>query len=193
MNSKSKIIFLILLVCVFLTGCVNGTNKNSDEYGPQSETSKVNAETSREIDNYQTSHENRSESDKNQNNISTESKKEVLEIKEKMFITQINDIFYNIDDYKDKLIVVEGMYSKWNLWNGNKKVPVLYRNGPGCCGNDGWGGFWLNYNGELPKENDWIRVTGTPEIVTEDYCLYLYLNVTSLEVKTERGAEFVAQ
>ncbi len=122
-----------------------------------------------------------------------ESEKEVFEIKEKMFITQINDIFYNIDDYKDKIIVVEGMYSKWNLWNGNKKVPVVYRNGPGCCGNDGWGGFWLNYDGELPKENDWIRVTGTPEIVTDDYCLYLYLNVTSLEVKTERGAEFVPQ
>ena len=47
--------------------------------------------------------------------------------------------------------------------------------------------------GEFPNENDWIRVTGHPELVTEGYYTNLYLNVASLEVKAERGTEFVTQ
>ena len=118
---------------------------------------------------------------------------DVLEIGEKMFLTQINDMYYNFDNYKDKTIIVEGIYALFYSWDGDETAPVVYRNGPGCCGNDGWGGFLLKYNGEYPNENDWIRVTGTPELVEEGYFLNLYLNVTSLEVKTERGAEFVTQ
>ena len=118
---------------------------------------------------------------------------DVLEIGEKMFLTQINDMYYNFDHYKDKTIIVEGMYAQFYSWDGSETAPVVYRKGPGCCGNDGWGGFLLKYDGEYPNENDWIRVTGTPELVEEGYYLNLYLNVTSLEVKTERGAEFVTQ
>ena len=55
------------------------------------------------------------------------------------------------------------------------------------------GGFLLKYDGEFPNENDWIRVTGHPELVTEGYYTNLYLNVASLEVKAERGTEFVTQ
>ena len=118
----------------------------------------------------------------------------VLEIGEKMFLTQINDIYYNFDDYKDKTIIVEGMYALFYSWDEDQKVPVVYRNGPGCCGNDGWGGFLLKYDGQFPNENDWICVTGTPELeTTESGYMNLNLNVTSIEVKTERGAEFVAQ
>ena len=120
-------------------------------------------------------------------------KGDVLEIGEKMFLTQINDMYFNFDNYKDKTLIVEGMYALFYSWDGGKTAPVVYRNGPGCCGNDGWGGFMLKYDGEYPNENDWIRVTGTPELVEEGYYLNLYLNVTSLEVKTERGAEFVTQ
>ena len=33
-----------------------------------------------------------------------------LVIGEKLFITQINEMYYNIENYEDKTIVVEGMY-----------------------------------------------------------------------------------
>lgn len=113
---------------------------------------------------------------------------DVLEIGEKMFFTQINDIYYNFDDYKDTTIIVEGMYT-----NGASN-PAVYRFGPGCCGNDGAGGFRLYYNRALPTENDWIKVAGTPELVLSELGFdILYLNVTSLEIKKERGAEFVFQ
>ena len=118
---------------------------------------------------------------------------DVLEIGEKMFLTQISDMYCNFDHYKDKTIIVEGMYAQFYSWDGSETAPVVYRNGPGCCGNDGWGGFLLKYDGEFPNENDWIRVTGHPELVTEGYYTNLYLNVASLEVKAERGTEFVTQ
>ncbi len=118
----------------------------------------------------------------------------VIEISEEVFIAQINDIYYNFECYADKTIVVEGMYSVFYAWDEQLSCPGVYRNGPGCCGNDGWGGFMLNYDGDLPQDNDWIRVTGTPELVTAyDGYVDLFLNVTSLEVLDVRGAEFVLQ
>lgn len=68
---------------------------------------------------------------------------DVLEIGEKMFLTQISDMYCNFDHYKDKTIIVEGMYAQFYSWDGSETAPVVYRNGPGCCGNDGWGGFLL--------------------------------------------------
>lgn len=115
----------------------------------------------------------------------------VLEIGEKLFITQINDMYYNFQDYADKTIIVEGMYALFVNGEGGS-YPGVYRLGPGCCGNDGWGGFMLYYDGELPQENDWIRVTGTPELVKDEKGYSsLFLHVSSLVIMDERGAEFV--
>lgn len=118
----------------------------------------------------------------------------ILEISEKVFITQINDIYYNFSDYKNRTIAVEGMYAIFWEWDEELRSPAVFRYGPGCCENDGWGGFLLNYDGEFPEVNDWIRVVGTPEIVTaSDGYKDLYLNVISLEVMDERGEEMVLQ
>lgn len=117
--------------------------------------------------------------------------KEVLEITEKLYIAQINDIFYNFEDYEDKIIVVEGMFSIFKSLDGKSEVPVVFRYGPGCCNNDGWGGFLLNYDQEFPKENDWIKVIGTPYIVENGAYKDLYLNVISIEVLETRGLEKV--
>lgn len=119
---------------------------------------------------------------------------DVIEIKERVFIAQINDIYSNFADYEGKTIIVEGMYSEFQVSEDSPKMPVVYRKGPGCCGNDGWGGFFLRYDGQLPKENDWIRVQGKPLIEEgEDGYYNLFLQVDSLEVKKERGAETVKQ
>lgn len=119
---------------------------------------------------------------------------DVIEISENVFITQINDIYMNIEDYEDNIIVVEGMYALFGSYTQADTYPGVYRLGPGCCGNDGWGGFMLKYDGELPEENDWIKVTGTPILeTTDDGLVNLFLDVISLEIMQERGAEFVLQ
>ncbi|WP_262428359.1 TIGR03943 family putative permease subunit [Paratissierella segnis] len=177
MINKYKMMCTILFLCMLLSACGSGVGKADFEEPSSSETTEIQMPVASD---------SLEEDDKS-------SDSDILEIGEKMFLTQINDIYFNFDDYKDKTIVVEGIYALFYSWDGNETTPVVYRNGPGCCGNDGWGGFLLKYDGNFPNENDWIRVTGTPELVTEEYYTDLYLNVSSIEVKTERGAEFVAQ
>lgn len=123
-----------------------------------------------------------------------ETDSETLEIGEKMFLTQINDIYNNFHLYQDKTVIVEGIYQEFVFRDGTGTAPVVFRYGPGCCGNDGWGGFLLRYDGEFPAEDSWIRVTGGPELVkNEAGYTDLYLNVESLVVKEERGEEYMLQ
>ena len=118
---------------------------------------------------------------------------EIIEIQEKMFISQINDIYFNFDNYAEKQIAVEGMYGLF-YWDMETTSPIVFRNGPGCCANDGWAGFFLHYDGEYPELGDWIRVSGTVEMaLNQDDYQMLQLNVLSFEKKEVRGAETVVQ
>lgn len=169
-----RMLFTVLAMALMLTGCSTSQTNDAQAVNTGLNTSEEVASTS-------------------QAESTGTADGEIFEIREKMFITQINDIYLNIDDYKDKTIKVEGMYGVLVSYDSDDEYGVVYRNGPGCCGNDGWGGFFLNYDGELPEENDWIEVIGTPELVQDGAYTDLYLNVTSLQIKEERGAEFVEQ
>lgn len=141
---------------------------------------------------------------------------DTLVIGEKLFLTQINDIYNNFSRYDGKTIVVEGMLGNYTEWDNSMSNAVVYRSGPGCCGNDGWGGFYLtdmtyktsddgngilyNYDktGEDIEIDDWIRVTGKPALYegkdTEGVShTYLFLDVEKLENYKDknRGAEYV--
>lgn len=113
----------------------------------------------------------------------------IVEIKEKMFITQINDIYQNPNDYKGKVIKLEGMYDYYQDEETGKEYHGIIRNGPGCCGNDGVAGFHFTYNGDKPKQNDWIAVEGTVVSEGENN---VTLALSKLTVKTKRGAEYVS-
>ncbi len=177
---KNKV--LIILTCIFITSCASKKKIMVDAI-MVTPTPSIDANLLVETPKPTTIPENSS--------IDTQGK-EVLEIKEKLFITQINDIFYNFDDYKDKIIVIEGMYSEFTSLDGKSKSPVVFRFGPGCCNNDGWGGFLLkNYEGEKPKDKEWIKVIGTPLLVENGVYKDLFLEVISLEILSERGAETV--
>lgn len=169
---KYNKIFILIFNIFILSGCGNNKSDIVQNSSTQTEMEESqNTEESEEIDN----------------------SSDTIVIGEKMFLTQITDIYYNFDNYKDKKIVVEGMYTLFYNQDGVKNMPVVYRNAPGCCGNDGWGGFFLKYDGEFPQDNDWIRVTGTPELVENGNFVDLYLNVEKIEVLDERGEEFVIQ
>ncbi|MGI6722345.1 MAG: hypothetical protein ACOX4I_07380 [Anaerovoracaceae bacterium] len=173
-----KILLPVILLLISLTACGTPGAKTVSKTPPRGSGSKASASGSTRSKKSPPSHKDDGD---------------VLEISEKMFLTQINDIYCNFDSYKDKTIIVEGMFTRFDSADGSRSVPVVYRKGPGCCGNDGWGGFLLKYDGEFPGENAWIRVTGTPELIKEGNSTDLYLEVTSLKVKTKRGAEFVSQ
>ncbi len=115
---------------------------------------------------------------------------EVVKVKEDYFLTQINDLFLNYQDYVGATVIVEGMY--WFYQDDNGTYEAVYRKGPGCCGNDGWGGFFMDLEPDKrPKENDWIRVTGKLFLNESPDTYGLYLVNPKVEVLEKRGAEFV--
>ncbi|MHB9296192.1 zinc transport system permease protein [Pillotina sp. SPG140] len=117
-----------------------------------------------------------------------------IEIKEKMFIAQVNDIYLNTDDYIGKTIKVAGLFKVEDY--GKNPYYFILRYGPGCCGTDGTVGFEVAWDGaetSYPAVDDWVEAVGTLSMYQENGYPYLYLALSELNVLDERGAEFVSQ
>jgi len=123
--------------------------------------------------------------------------RDVVEIKEKLFIAQLNDVYLNQDDYLGKTIKYEGMFTRFLLAGKGTTYCLVYRNSPGCCGADGMAGFVVAWpdgtDKTYPSENDWCEVVGTLETYEENGQSHLRIILDSLTVKSKRGAEFVSQ
>ncbi|MDR1133833.1 MAG: hypothetical protein LBL05_06685 [Synergistaceae bacterium] len=119
---------------------------------------------------------------------------DVVEIKEKMFVAQTNDVYINPDEYLGRTIKLEGMFGLDN--EVSPPVYYVFRYGPGCCGYDANAGFevaWGDEKTAYPDENDWVEAAGVLENYEYDGEPYLRLALTSLTVKAERGLERVEQ
>jgi zinc transport system permease protein len=120
----------------------------------------------------------------------------VIEIKEKMFIAQTNDVYLNAGDYLGKIIKLEGLFKREQYLGEEAVYCFVLRYGPGCCGNDGNAGFevaWDTPEGEYPAVDEWVEAVGTLKSYEEEGYPYLYLSLSSLRTLEERGAEFVIQ
>lgn len=120
-----------------------------------------------------------------------------IQIGEKMFIAQCNDIYVNAPDYIGKVISLEGLYKRSEYPFQGRIVVEQYvmRYGPGCCGNDGSAGFEIDYSGDDLTDNDWVRVLGTLDMVPREGTDYfrLVLRVMQIQKLEVRGKEFVLQ
>jgi len=114
-----------------------------------------------------------------------------VEIKEKMFLSQINDIYLNIDDYLGKTIKLEGIFTI-NKWK-DKTYCSVFRYSPGCCGADGTIGFLVAWDNEYPDNDDWVEAIGILETYEENNHNQLRLKLLSLKPLLISGAKFVTQ
>jgi uncharacterized membrane protein YcgQ (UPF0703/DUF1980 family) len=123
----------------------------------------------------------------------------VIEIKEKMFIAQTNDIYLNAEDYLGKTIKLQGLFKQEESDTRDTPYCFVLRYGPGCCGTDGNAGFEVAWSDSYtlkpsyPKVDDWVEAAGELKYYDEDGYPYLYLALSSLKVLNKRGAEFVSQ
>jgi len=126
---------------------------------------------------------------------SSASEKGVIEIKEKMFISQVNDVYLNPEDYLGKTIKLEGLFKMEQGYD--KSYCFVLRYGPGCCGYDGNVGFEVAWDNEkekpYPGEDSWVEATGELKTYEEDFMEYLYLDLVSLNILDKRGQETVMQ
>lgn len=122
---------------------------------------------------------------------------DVVEITEKLFIAQTNDIYLNYEDYIGKTIKYEGLFTQYTWEEADMTYYLVYRKSPGCCGADGQAGFEVIWpddsDNTYPNENDWVEVVGRLESYEELGQSYLRISLDSLTVKSERGADFVSQ
>lgn len=116
--------------------------------------------------------------------------KEIV-IHDKLFIATLNDIYTNLDDYGDILVTFEG-----NLVRGSfddpdfagTEYPFVYRLGPGCCYNDLYAGMYLEYDGNIPPDDTWVKVSGKPFYFEHNGFTELFLKVESLEIMEKKGS-----
>jgi uncharacterized membrane protein YcgQ (UPF0703/DUF1980 family) len=123
----------------------------------------------------------------------------IIEIKEKMFIAQTNDVYLNPEDYLGKTIKLEGLFKSEQYGGSDPAYCFVLRYGPGCCGNDGNAGFEVAWDKQAeasktyPNVDDWVEAIGVLKSYEEDGFPYLYIALSELSVLDKRGAEYVAQ
>ena len=168
---------MALVGVVLLTGCSTDVpSANTTPEGSNTQASDITAAST------------------NHNNVSiTPPSGDVVEIKEKLFIAQTNDIYFNSSDYLGKTIKYEGIFDIYEDPESGQKFYSVIRYGPGCCGVDGDAGFEVLWNKEYPNNNDWVEAVGVLETYTVGQATYLRLALTELSVLPTRGAEYVSQ
>ena len=120
-------------------------------------------------------------------------KEEVVQIDDKMFLEQVNDVYINPDEYLGKKIKYEGIFEQHEVAEGEQDYNVVFRYGPGCCGDDGVVGFEVLWDKEYPKKDDWVEVVGVLVNNDEDGYRRLQLELDELTVLPTRGEEVVGK
>ena len=114
-----------------------------------------------------------------------------VEISTNNFMSMMVELQINRADYIGKEIEIEG-FVHISEHNGELIYGVVRRTA-GCCGDDGpLVGIEFRYEGEKPKENDWIRiigVIGSSQNANEDD--FMIINATEITVMEERGQEVI--
>ena len=122
--------------------------------------------------------------------------KGVVEIKEKMFATQVSDVYLNAPEYLGKTIKLEGVFKREKYSGDEEPYNFVIRYGPGgCCGGDAYVGFEVKWDKEntraYPAAESWVEAAGKLKVDKDGN--YLYLDLASLTVLSRRGAETVVQ
>jgi len=117
----------------------------------------------------------------------------VVEISERFFFTQINNIVLNHNEYLGKTIQYEGMFGAQPIDGEEDDVYVVYRFLLDCCGPAGVTGFMVDLGDfEPPPAEAWVEVVGVlEEFVGSDGLTRLRLALTSITELPERGNEFI--
>jgi zinc transport system permease protein len=123
--------------------------------------------------------------------------KGTVEISEKMFLAQVNDVYLNAKDYLGRTIKLEGIFLSEQYSDDTEPYCFVIRYGPGCCGTDSNPGFEVKWDKSrlqpYPATESWVKAIGTLKMDKVGDTQYLYLDLSSLDVLSERGAEIVFQ
>lgn len=194
----NKIICLFLVIALLLAGCGNmaASSKLSKNKTVESNDTAANSQsvTAGAVETSKDGAAGESSSDKVKQSSDFDPSDIDVDVTENMYVAYINEIYINTEDYLGKVIRIQGMFQAYKDENTGITYYYVYRTGPGCCGNDGsMCGFEFTWDGDMPKDNDWIEVVGKLRQYEEDGTTYLTLDAKSVTIMDVRGAETVYQ
>lgn len=143
---------------------------------------------------------NKKVSSENAETSKNEDSQEKIKIMESVYVDYINDIYLDSSKYVGKTIELEGMFTKLK----NKEHLYVYRLADIVEHNhdddsehedeehkevEAMCGLEFDFDGNLPKENDWIKVVGKLENQDGD----LIIKANSVKIMENRGMEKVKQ
>lgn len=191
---RTTSVIIALLLFFALSACNSGENtaNTSSTLVAQTDAATEMPETSAASSSPTDAPE---ESPEASNTFQADSGDEIIDITEKMYVTYINEIYINTEDYLGKTVCIEGMFTSEYYEPTDTTYYYVYRVGPGCCGNDGsMCGFEFSWDSaDTLTDNDWIEVVGILDSYEEDGYTFLTLRAQSVTVKDERGEETVYQ
>jgi len=119
-----------------------------------------------------------------------------IEITDRFFILQIEEIHLNVEEYLGRTIRYEGMFRSIHWAPTDRYYHYVFRYTDSCCGTGDAIGFEVYFEGDnnMPPvaEDDWVAVAGVLDRYEEDGVSHLRLIVTSITALEERGEEFVS-
>jgi hypothetical protein len=200
MNKKSIIVVCVMILSVasLLSSCDGGPSgkvddaqgKDTQRNGAGTSSVDVSSESDAVISALT---DGTSGSALNAHDAPDVSDEELLVVGDKMFVGQMNDIYLNPDSYMGRTIKYEGFFTWFDNEETGQRYNCVVRNGPGCCGYDSLVGFEVDWNGEMPKMDDWCSVQGTIDTYLEDGLDYVVIRADALEVLPYRGDDTVTQ
>lgn len=125
--------------------------------------------------------------------IDEENNEDIMEIDERIFVTEVSYIKNHAEEHLGKKIKLQGYY-----YIDEDGTSYVVRNVENYSGHNGIVGFEFVFNGDLPKENDWIEVVGvleecehSHESEEEHSHNHVRLKLESLKVMDTRGQDTV--
>jgi len=118
-----------------------------------------------------------------------------IEITDRFFILQVQEIHSNVEEYLGRTIRYEGMFRSVHWAPLDRDYHYVIRYVDSCCGPGGSIGFEVYFeDGNISPvpENAWVAVAGVLDEYEEEGMYHLRLIVTSITALEERGQELVS-
>jgi len=192
---KKAIITFLIVVCLLIPGCTTGADADiSGQFRKTDDFDPLTASYSEILEYTQGNHVH---VDREYTEIWEKPVfGDVVEIQEKYFIQQFNDMYANPDEYNGKTIKFEGMLDMWQDFQDESVTHyIVYRKKTSaCCGAIDRRGLYIEYDGEKPDPDDWVAVEGILKIVDYESGMFdMVLADAKMTVKPpqERGEDIV--
>ena len=118
---------------------------------------------------------------------------EMIQIESENFIADMDKIIERLDEYEGKQLTYEGFIVQTDKADGTYAVVRNYELDHGNHAHTIHVGMDATYDGEWPKVDSWVKVTGVIERNNSGAGDYPVLHIEQMQVMPERGQETVYQ